>query len=123
MDNQGKGMKDRDVELMGDDLCRLLIDNETRELGSTDSPRSYTREEIRDLLEALYDRQYDPEDRDCVSQPTQIEVDQCLDAMLGSDDLIIETDADGRIFMAQDDIQVQWMMGKVRDALKAGGDG
>ena len=96
----------RNRALMSEELCTMLCDNETRELGSTDSPRAYTRDELRSMLERHYDATYDKDVRDAAPVPTQLEVDQCLAMMLGESDPIIETTADGKIFMVQNDIEV-----------------
>lgn len=98
-------MNRRDRELMMEDVSEVLADGETRKIGSTDSPREYTRAEIRALLKALYDKQYDADIRDVAPEPTQDETDQCLGVMLGEDDSILETTPDGKLFLVPNDIQ------------------
>ena len=99
-------MNRNDFDLMSNDACELMADCETREVGSADSPRSYSMGELRDLLEAVYDRQYTPDVREWAPLPTLEEVDQCMRYMLSEGGGVIGKLDNGRVFMLPDDIAV-----------------
>lgn len=98
-------LTDHQMSMMTTELMEVFVANEKRESGSTASPSVHTTQELRDLMEAFYDREYDAEDRHMPPKPTVAEVEQCLDDLLSKkDDLVIERHDDGRFSMLQDDI-------------------
>jgi len=61
------------------DVIEVMIENETEE---EEGKRPFTYSEMRDLLEAHYDKAYDPSDRHLERKPTQREVNFVIETML-----------------------------------------
>jgi len=79
------------------DVIDVMIENESEE---EEGNRPFTYAELRDLLEAHYDKAYDPEDRHLERKPTQREVNFVIEAMLSETDWnnIVIREKDGLIY-------------------------
>lgn len=86
------------------DVIDVMVEAEI-DSGLEDGQRGFTYAEIRDLLEAYFDKTYSPSDRHLERKPTQREVNFALEAMLSTDrweDLVIR-EKDGLIYMISED--------------------
>jgi hypothetical protein len=65
------------------DIIEAMVEEETEE---EEGKRPFTYAEIRDFMEAHYDKAYDPEDRHLERKPTQREINYALEVMLSETD-------------------------------------
>jgi hypothetical protein len=72
-----------DLDQFVSDVIDTIIENESEE---EEGKRAFTYAELRDLLEAHYDKAYDPEHRHLERKPTQREVNFVIEAMLSETD-------------------------------------
>lgn len=77
-------------------IIEVLVEADTG-----DGERGFTYTEIRDLLEAHFDKAYDPEDRHLECKPTQREVNFAIEVMLSATDWnnLVLRERDGLVYM------------------------
>lgn len=93
------------------DLMDVIIENETKE------QEGFTCQELRGMMEAAFDKAYDPEDRHIECKPTQEQVNMGVEKLLMLDNGQVAYKADDRIFLRHNDIEEQQIKNEILSVL------
>ena len=102
------------------DLIDVMAANEKRDGNGNVTDGGFTFQEIRDLMEAYFDKEYDPDMRHLECQPTQRQVNRGIEELLATDNGIVAYEHENRVFLHHDDIAERKMMARIVEIVTEG---
>lgn len=103
-----------------DEIIEALVDHDIE-----DEPHGFTRTEVRDIMVAYYDKNYDPDVRQkMVPDPEPVQIEVALQQLLHDEEDPCGYERDGLFYFHRNEVEEQAIKNALSDVLKGTpGDG